>query len=285
MPAELCFLDVNTIVYHDRNWGTHLYDIEMKADLGGILYAAPALTRLFCRDKTVCGYYNGMYITENVDMLLPASSPASNKIIKAYRDTSDESDDGNVLRSILKKNEYLVECIIDTTEGGYDVVFDGATRLFVGEKQRTDEILEGITDTMGFYSDKYISYVGKPTVLGILNNGHSAVVAASDGSFYELSFNEENGGCLVNSHKQIPTHAAIEEVILCEDYYYLKDTNGYYWKSRIGYTNEYYSDYFEEVKDKIHCAVEDELLEIISPYVAKELELKKLPGGGLEVWE
>lgn len=286
LSFPICVGAVNDdeIVYGDRNTGIHLYNTTQKIDLGEILYPAVDFSQVFIKGNTVCVKSDGRYFTEDVNSLLPTLRPSESRIIDTYTSQSDDSGMG-VVKSIRVKDNYIVECSLSVNNQDYNVIFDGASRLFVGENQKNNKIAANIADNTMYYSERYLKYTGYVTVTGILSDGRLAVIGTSDGSLYEMKFNGNTGACFISASKRIPTHAAIEEIILCEDGYYIKDVAGNYWKARTSFGIETYGDYFEYVKNRLHCAAGEDLLEIVSPELAKKLDLKEIPGGGTEVWE
>lgn len=109
-------------------------------------------------------------------------------------------------------------------------------------------------------------------------------MGSSDGSFFETIFTE-TGYFLRGSHFQLPSHASIIGIYQTADYYYLKDITGTFWRARIGYNAMTPEGAVAAVKEKLHCAANDEIYEVVSDDTIKALDVKCLPGGGTEEWE
>lgn len=281
-PLSLAWVDGATLAYHDRNTGTHLYDFEHQIDLGPCLTVLPALDRLQAHEGRLIAQANGMVYTEDVTSLLPRESVDEGAVLLSFEGQSDTGLDG-ALEEIAIVNEYIIRLTLAGDGGPQTVVVDGANRYFVGEAQRDEGLLAGIPEGYSYPSVSPVRFTGRPTVVGILDDGDCAVIGASDGSFFELR--AAGDGLLVCSQRQIPSHSAVAAVLQAGDRYYLLDAEGLYWEARLGYRMETDADIIAAVRDKLNHAFDDELFSLVSPQVADALELERLPGADGEEWE
>lgn len=235
-PFCLSFLNDQVIAYNDRNFGTHLYDLKRKLDLGSILEDAAAVKTLSADSNTVMAYLKGeeVWCSENIGALLPMDHINKDGICAVYtgKEISLEEDGTNAF-SLVVKPEY---------------------------------------------------FVCEPTVVGLTGHGNVLLVGGSEGSFFEIIFTQEDSfqrGC----HFQIPSHAAIETIYQSEDCYYLKDITGTFWRARIGYDAVTPEGAVAAVKEKLHCAANKDIYEIVSKDTIEILGVKCLPGDGTKEWE
>lgn len=282
-PIHLCYLSENRIVYNDRDRGTHLYDLERRLDLGSILGEAVAVSDLSALQSTVLAVTtSGTCYTENVESLLPVENIADQDVCERY--TAKETSSNGMIQQASIENEYLIRLELQRQGGKETQILDGGKRYFIGEAQADTSLMEEEGEEVYHYNSEPIRFTGRPMVIGILENGNTLLVGGSDGSFFEIVFTE-TGRVLCGSQLQIPSHAAITEIYQMKDCYYLKDATGTLWRARMGYEALTEKGAVAAVKEELHCAVSDDLLEIISPETKEALDLVRMPGGGEEQWE
>jgi len=282
-PFFLAFVNDFCIVYHDRNTGTHVYDFEHQIDVGACLTALPGIIKLSAFKNQVFIHANGRVYSEDVGDMLPQSVIDNNKEHTVFQNQADYNDKG-IIRDISIVNKYLIKLTLDNGDADETVVIDGANRYFVGAAQKDESLLDDIPWNSKHYPLTPVHYTGHPTVVGLLDDGKSFVIGAVDGSFFELHYNGID--LIVCSKRRIPSHSAVMAIYQIDDCYYLLDADGLYWKARMGYQSTItISGAVMAVKEKLHTAYADDLFSLVSPEVAKLLDLKRLPGANGKAWE
>lgn len=280
-PVLLKFFNENVIVYYDRNTGTHLYDLERKLDLGKVLSDVDAVSSIGASNNTVLlRRYDGIYYTENVEMLLPAKELNDQDICAVYTE-NEAASDGKIKKASIE-NEYMIQIVLQTEDGNMTLMLDGGSRYYIGEAQADLSLVEEGADIY-YHKNKPVNFTGKPTVIGIVDDGEALLVGGTDGAFYEIVFTEK-GGFQRGSQFQTPSHAAVVGIYQTDNFYYIKDGTGTLWKARIGYEAFTEEGAAQEIKKKLHHAMDKDMREIISKDTAEKLELKWQPGDG-KGWE
>lgn len=280
-PVHLHFLNDDVIVYNDRNVGTHLYDLKRSLDLGEVLEDAPVVSALSASQNTVmaCTWNPSVCSTENIGPLLPIDQINENDVCAVYAEKAMFSE-GRIRQASIE-NEYMICVVLHYEEKDNTVIIDGADHYHMEEY---DFPGQNNGSKPSHYVDKPVNFSGKPTVIGITDNGEALLTGSSDGSFFETVF-LENGQYLRGSQLQIPSHAAITAIYQTQDFYYLEDITGTFWRARIGYDSLTSEGAIAAVKEKLHYAVSEDLCEIVSKETLKALEVEIVPGGGSREWE
>ena len=283
-PVALALSGGDYLVYHERSEGSRVYDFRQHIVLADCLPYSPGIRRLELEGNLVYGWSAGLVHSEDLSAVLPLKA-VPGEILRTL-DAASDTNSGKAVKSISITNEYLVTLEMirpaETT-----VVFDPASRYFIGTAQLDLSIEEGLPGTFSTYSGVSIHMTGRPTVVGLIPEHETFVVGGYDGSFYEVCVDEENGSAFVASHTQVPSHAAIRAVHQTADAWYLEDAAGNIWYKRLGYPAITSTGHvwMNEIRDKLHLSVSDDLLKVISPQTAKELNLHKfsIPDG--KEWE
>lgn len=283
-PLCLCFLNDQVIIYYDRNTGTHLYDLKRRLDLGSILESAAIVSSLSASQNTVMAYTfaTTQYLTENIQALLPLDQLNSNDVYAVYTEKAMSSD-GRIQHASIE-HEYMIHVDLRLKERDITVMIDSANRFYIGEAQRDQSLVQTDDLELIYYVDKPVNFVGKPTVIGIAHDGEVLLVGGSDGSFYELIFSE-TGRILRGAKLQIPSHASITAIYQTAKHYYLEDSTGTFWSTRIGYDSLTPEGAVAAVKEKLHCAATEGIRKSVSKETLKILDVAILPGGGIKEWE
>ena len=282
-PICLALSEGDYLVCHDRNTGTQLYDFRQRVLLAQCLSFAHAVRRLEMKDSLVMGFSGSLVYSEDIHAILPRMDVPA-EIIRTL-DASSDTNSGKTVKSISIENEYLIKMVL-ALEEDTTVVFDPSTRCFVGEAQADETVRDALPDEYSYYSGLTMHFIGKPTVVGILPEEDTVLIGGYDGSFYEICINEE-GGSVLASHTQVPTHAAIRAVHQTAEGYYLEDAAGNYWFRRLGYPAMRSSEqvWLKEIRDKLRMSVDDELLSLISPQTADALNLHRFSASDGKEWE
>ncbi len=276
LPTHLCFVNNQTIAYHDRNMGTHLYDIKRRLDLGSVLENAVIVTSLSADSDLVMAYFrdSGLWCSENIRALLPIDYINEDAEYETY--TEKEMSSAGRVRKVSVENEYIVRVVLE--QDGEEIIYiiDGGSRYYVGTAQRDLSLVEEKGDNVFYFEDMPVYFTGKPTVIGITGQGEVLLVGGSDGSFFEIKFTGDKSflrGC----HFQIPSHAAVVAIYQSTDCYYLKDVTGTFWRTRIGYDALTQEGAVEAVKEKLHYAAGSDIYGTVSKETIKALNVKCLP--------
>ena len=283
-PLFLAFVNDYILVYHDRNIGTRFYDFERKIDIGQCLPSLPAIVQLAARDGQVFVYDSSIILSEDVNNLLPRSNVGGNQM-HTFQDQYDINNDG-IIREISIKNNYMISLTYEFLDHNRTILIDGTNRYFVGDAQKDESLMDGFPSNYEHPLFQWTNFIGHPTVVGVLDSGKSVIIGAYDGNFFELSFLEGYGQFLVTSSRRIPSHSAVVAIHKSDDWYYLEDADGLFWRARLGYRTAISNEYlYLQIKEKIQTAFEDELFDLISSDVAEYFDLKRLPGSDGREWE
>lgn len=283
-PLHLCFLNDQVIVYYDRNAGTHLYDLKRRLDLGSILRKAAVVSSLSASRNTVMAYTfaTSECLTENVQALLPADELDRVDVCAVYTEKAMSSE-GRIHRASIE-GEYMIRVDLHLEDREMMVMIDGGNRFYIGEAQRDHSLAQADGSNSFYYVDKPANFVGRPTVIGIAQDGDVLLIGGSDGSFYELVFTE-TGDCLRGAHLQVPSHTSIAAIYQTADCYYLEDATGTFWSIRIGCDALTPEGAVTAVRERLHCAATEEIYDGVSKETLKALDVTILPGGGVREWE
>lgn len=282
-PDQLCFFNEQVIVYSDRNTGTHLYDLERRLDLGRILRNVVSVSSLSVCQNTVMASSSGWRVwhTENVELLLPAEQINKEEIVTVYKEKEMSSD--GMIQHVFIESEYIIRAALYSNEKEEILTIDGANRFLTGTSQRDMSLVED--EHINHYIDSPVSFIGKPTVVGITNKGEVLLVGSSDGAFSELIFTETEA-YIRGAQLNIPSRAGIVAIYQMEDCYYLEDATGTFWKVRIGYRAVTEDGAIAAVKDKLHYAIADEdIYKKVSRDTIKALDVKIMPGSDGKEWQ
>jgi preprotein translocase subunit SecE len=274
-PICLAFINDSVIAYCDREVGTHLYNIESMIDLGSCLQPLVSCERISVSNNQLLGMYLGLVCTEDISRYLPLSTIPTNKVTTSFYSQSDENKDG-LIQAISITNKYLVAVKYSKNDRQEIILIDGGNHLFTGIAQNDTSLISDYSSGYNYLPLGTVSFTGKPTVVGILDDGESFFIGASDGSFYELIFTK-TGGYLIASTCQVPSHCAIAGVLQTDDCYYLLDGNGAYWYARIGYKVKSNSELISAVKNKLKYAITDDIYKQVSKDTIEELNVVVWP--------
>lgn len=283
-PLCLCFLNDQIIAYNNRNMGTHLYDLRRKLDLGNILEDAATVTSLSANSNTVMAYLSGggVCCSENIEPLLPLDHINTEEICATYTETAMSS--AGMIREVSINNEYIIRTVLECGGEEAILIIDGGNHYYIGKSQCDFSLVNEDAANIFYHIDKPVYFTGRPTVVGIANRGEVLLVGSSDGSFFETVFTGTDS-FLRGSHFQIPSHAAIVGIYQAAEYYFLEDVTGTFWRARIGYNAVTPEGSAAAVKEKLHCAADEQIYEVVSMDTIKALDVKCLPGGGTREWE
>lgn len=285
----LVLLSDNVLAYHDARQGTHLYHIKEQADLGEIFSGFENIEYLGAGRYTVFCYADGAYHCQDVANMTPKMEIDESTVLKRYTGT-DPADEG-YLYNVHYGEDHLIHYDMDVYESNDKVrrsfYLDGAGMTLAGEAV-SDQVTSIRKDEQHF-SNEPVSYTGEVTVIGLIDDGFGMVIGTSDGNFREFTF-DYDGSWRSDAEMRIPTHAAVTEIIECEDCYRIKDAGGYYWYCSRRWPVHHTENsgmMIEMMNEKIrmHGYFPQDVLDSISEQTVKDMGLQVLPGSDGKEWE
>ncbi|MBQ6639036.1 MAG: hypothetical protein IJH82_10390 [Lachnospiraceae bacterium] len=290
-PVCLQYVNDTTLFYCDRNKGNCLYDYAHGLDLGNFLEESGNTSYAVCKGDTVACSSSGVIYSENVCDLLPKEEIDTDQIVSKFDSgvcTAAGLDTANEGNSILKAeifcDKYVMSRLKDSNGDEFNYLIDGGHNyLYTGMQQKSNyEELSNADWTFSYYSQVF--YTGKPTVIGIVD-GETLLVGSSDGNFYEVYSNGDVVQMI--THKKLASASEVESICLMKDgYFYIKDTKGLYWKARYGSKSSIsYNALYEEVNNKLHMAMTDEIKYCVSDLVKDVINFEYMPGHDGKEWK
>lgn len=278
----------DVLVYNDAVTGTHLYDFRNGTDLGEVLSGFRDLEYLGAGKYFVFCYADGAYHSQQVNRMMPQSEIDETAVLRRFSGT--EPADEGYLYNVRYGDDHYVHYDMDVYETKDPVrtsyILDGSGMVFAGSaiSDPSATVPEG---TKSFFKEP-LTYTGEVTVIGLIDNGFGMVIGTSDGHFREFTF-DYDGSWLEDASLVLPNHAAVTEILECEDRYWIKDAEGNYWYSRKNYPvhgeNPGLALDLMNDKLKIHGYFPQELLDSIDPQTVKDMGLQVLPGSDGKEWE
>ena len=283
-PIIINFINDTAIYYCDRNKGNCLYDYAHGIDLGSFLPEAGFVTSAACGGNTVAVLSSGYIFSENVEDLIPKDDIDLSHALESFNGTVSGSK-GFIRNAEIADEKYIFADIDDGAGNAFTYLVDGGHYyLYTSPKQRAES---SRADQLEFlYSQpSAVVFTGAPTVVGVLENGETMVIGASDGSFCEMITSGDN---IVNVTKmQIPSGSPVVCVYLMDnDCFYIEDSDGLFWKARYGSKAvNSYEGMYTEIRNKLHYAMYDDIKDSVSDYVLKSVGVEYVPGHDGKMWE
>jgi hypothetical protein len=275
----------DAFAYHDRNAGSHVFDLVSGVDVGTCVAEIPVADRLFARGTCVCSSVNGYVMSQDVSRLLPLRGSDAPQGEARFVGTEAAGSASPVVAA-RAVNDYLIDLTLMVDGDEQQVLLDGSRRFLAGEAQWDGSLMNGLEEDYALYPKLQMGFDGTVTLVGTPraeDAAESVCVGTSDGHFYELAV-FTNGGSYLVSTRQVPTHAAVEELVVAEDCYWVRDASGFWWQARKGCLSSDVNDLYDEVKGRLTQGVTDELLEAVSDETAERLGLTRVPGADGEAW-
>lgn len=280
-PRVICFVNETTIAYHDGQLGTHLYDFAQHIDLGTVFTAVDGIDRLDSNGTTVMCHADGLYICQPIDSMLPVREIDESQVVARYDAKADQSD--GLIRTAAIYSDHTVQLDCVDFRGDVSYVLDGGHYAGVGPAISDYWVLPEGAIT---YSTEPVLFDGKPTVVGIIDDGNGFVVGAEDGTFQEFVI-RSNGDIAKEGAFKAPSNSAVVAVFEMKDCFYVLDEAGNYWRARLGYPTAEGDDALalSQINGKLHHGVTKELYDSVSEQTREDLGLKIMPGGDGKEWE
>ncbi len=296
-PLALKFADGGTAVYHERNMGTGLYDLDESFDYGDVLSDFHALTGILVSDGVLVMENSLSYSMVPVRKILkrtglPEDAEAG-EVINGRTAKADLTAAGGlgVSEAEIRDNGLMVlTMMLAAGEGGRPeestVVLDPALVLHNYSGHYSGEDAEFLPEEYQYYPSEPFLTAGVPTVAGIRyveanslcsRNTFYVLVGCADGSFAELAVDPETGDMTQTVRHTVPSRSAIAEIRPAEGGYWLKDAGGRYWYAESGVNLISEKGIYDRVRRQLHSAVPPSVMELVSEDVRKELGLEIMP--------
>ena len=283
-PIIISFINDTAIYYCDRNKGNCLYDYVHGIDLGSFLPEAGFVTSAACGGNTVAVMSSGFIFSENVEDLIPKENIDLSHAVESFNGTASDSK-GFIKNAEIVDDKYIFADIDDGAGNAFTYLVDGGHYyLYTSPVQRSES---SRADQLQFlYSQpSAVVFTGAPTIVGVLENGETMVIGASDGSFCEMVTTGDN---IVNVTKmQVPSGSPVVCVYLMDnDCFYVEDADGLFWKARYGSIGvSSYEVMYTEIRNKLHYAMYDDIKNTVTDYVLKSVGVEYVPGHDGKMWE
>lgn len=283
-PIFINYINNTAFYYCDRNKGNCLFDYAHGIDLGSILPEAGFVTYSSCRGNTVACITSGYIISENIEDLLPKESIDKEHVVKMFDGKKSQSN-GYIRNAEIVDEKYIFADIEKDESNSFTYFIDGGHYyIYNAPKQRSES--ERADGMQYLYSQpSAVIFTGKPTVVGVFDDGITMVIGASDGTFCEMTSNGTN--IVSTTKKQVPTGSPIVRIYFMDSKcFYIEDSDGLFWKVRYGSAAvNSYNELYAEIKNKLHYAMSDDIKSCVTDYVLKQVGAEYAPGHNGKAWE
>lgn len=288
----------HTILYHDRNMGTGLYDFAKNFDYGDVFSGYPTTGELYATEDLAV-FYNGFYIPFPIRDILRVGEESvdlSSAVKYEGRSASSDAVASNGFRVMnLEINEIdvmIMKVLYQGKEEG--LVVDPAHIIRSNRGYYSEKDAQLFDPNLHFYPQEAFSIKGVPTTVGIRfvpagrwcdEDLFLILVGGSDGSFTEVSVSQSDGTMIRTAYYQTPSRAPIRAVYQTEDGYILEDEDRNLWQCRSGKDTFSMGGLVHSIKEKLHSGItEPDMETYISPELREMLDLKSFPGGDGKEW-
>ena len=279
--VDLEMADSDTLVYADRNAGIRVHNIPSGVDSEVSFYGQ----RTYVDDISVSGEHiaivsGGWIMTQNITSLtpldvVPVDAVELNRDIALIENSS--------ITSLRIESEYLIVMEAEYPETGQVECFvlDPSNRASGVSDERLTELTANLPEGYFRFFDT-LSFEGTPVFLGLSSDGTIVTVGSSDGVIQ--SFTYIDGAIQSVGRKQIPSCLPISNVYYSETCLWAVDSESMVWPVDLPRPYRSIDDLVLAVKEKIHNQYSPDLLSIISPNLAKRLDLEIARGADGELW-
>ena len=281
--TDVKFLNEQTVVFSDRNWGTHLLDIVKMIDLGQIMTMSESINRLAVAGNQVAGKTNADIHSQDVTDLLPLKSLEGQEVIGSF-DSSTCSCETGIVRSVKIISDYLILARILINNEEKTVIMDGSCKLSSGSDQVNSAFLENIDPGYLILKEDVLVFSGKPTVVGIMPDGYTVLIGSADGTFHELRFTQSGTAVTTSTRKEFASKSPVKKIFYLHESYIILDTGDNLWKFRQATNLLTVDDYINVFKEKNHMVFGEDLLKTVSADLIERLNLEVVPLHGDETW-
>lgn len=283
-PIRINFINGTAIYYCDRNKGNCIFDYAHGIALGSILPEAGFVTYSACGGNTVVCFSSGYIFSENIIDLLPVENIDTGSVIQSFEDTEGKSG-GYIRQAQITDEKYIFADITGDSGQTFTYFVDGGHYyIYTAPGQRTESARADGFDYL-FSQPSAVVFTGAPTVVGVLENGDTMVIGASDGTFCEMVCTGDN--IVSVTRFQVPSRSPVRRVYLTDnDCFYIEDSDGLFWKARYGSAAvSSYEGMFNEIRNKLHYGMYDDIRNSVTDYVLKSVGVEYVPGHDGKMWE
>ena len=283
-PVRINFINDTAFYYCDRNKGNCLYDYAHGIDLGSFLPEAGFVSYSACGGNTVVCFSSGFIFSENIGDLLPLENIDSSSVLQTFEDTEGKSG-GYIRQAQITDEKYIFADITGDSGQTFSYFVDGGHYyLYTAPDQRAASARADGFEYV-FSQPSAVVFTGAPTVVGVLENGDTMVIGASDGTFCEMVCTGDN---IVNvTGFKVPSGSPVRRIYLTDnDCFYIEDSDGLFWKARYGSAAvSSYEGMFNEIRNKLHYGMYDDIRDSVTDYVLKSVGVEYVPGHDGKMWE
>ena len=297
----LRLVDRSTIVYHERNIGTGIYDIDGSFDYGDVLSDIRGINSLYASDSLMVAGGLGMYNVYPIKNILKINKSDIQDLTgytvydqtEAHPDGLSPDQIGIHGAEITPNGIILLNLKRSESENTITAVLDPASVISNSSGHISPDDVSQVPENALKYNNNVFSSNDLPSVVGIrsvpaddTNDKERTylIVGCKDGTFSELYLNPDGAIVQTVSHI-IPSRCAVAAVYQTDNGYLIEDEAGRLWSCDDGIGMIYKGGCLDKIKNKLHSAVSDDLKRLVSPELWQRLELKTFPGGNGEVWE
>lgn len=296
-PLALRIVNDETIVYHERNMGTGLYDMQYRFDYGDVLGMLTTVSEMKAGKEMLTALisYDCHSVSLKELLPVPAEEVAETVVQERFDSAAAEAAEKEaVIRSIRVTQNGLLHLVVSLKGEETDVVLDPAGILENESGYQYNTAQEDLPDSWSEYDQEPYRRKAVPQVVGLLyvppgeNNDTAysyALAGMDDGTFAEIGIQKDTGVSVCTCLHQIPSRSPIVSIEKTENGYLLTDKLGLVWRCRSGISTETEKGICEAVKEKLHTGVTANLLELVSPEIQQKLGLRVYPGGDGKEWE
>ena len=296
----LRFVNAHTVVYHERNIGTGLYDLEDHYDYGGLLADFSAVNNIYASGEMLVMETAYSLMTVSLNDILeknPSEEILSQAVLYEERTADADLNQTNGMgpERIRIEDNGVIQLEMELPDGPVTVTLDPAMILMNSSGHHAKEDFAVLPpDEYQHYPDEPFTISGVPTVIGIRfvpanemtnRDYYYILVGSSDGGFAELAADPEKGTMTRTCLHTVPSRAAITAIYQTEDGYILKDEGGRMWSCRTGISTISTNGIYNCVKSKLHAGFTERARDLVSEEVWDKLGLTILPGGDGKEWE
>lgn len=281
-PFFLNFVNDSILYYCDREKGNCIYDYSHNIDLGSFLPEAAFTSYVACGGNTVACISSSLVYSENIKDLIPVEHIGIDDAEASYEGQKSYST-GMIQSAEIISDTYVLAHFREDDTNEFNYLVDGGHYyVYTSPDKRTNtEIIDETDFTFSMPSN--VVFNGVPTVVGIPEGGNTMIIGTSDGWFYEIAY--MRGEIQSVSQRQIPTCSPIAGIYQIDGSYYLKDSDGLFWKARnAGITYSSDEAFFGEISNKLRMGMTDGIKDYVSKAILDAVGVKYIPGHNGKEW-
>ncbi len=271
-PSALIPVSDTVLLYHDRQLGTHFYDVRDQYDYGQFFSRTEQFTDIQAGRDLVLFRTEEMIIPYALADILPAENTQTAEITEVFDSSSSRCAEGKVFGAKITDHGLIV-LESELAESG-SILMDPAGYIQNNAGYIVNAYYEGTPELYSIYEGKtFYQTDGVPSVIGVRFcaanelNDHDytyILIGMDNGTFAEFGINNTNAGICLTSWAEIPSRSAVTSISVSADRYLLQDETGSTWSVRSGFNTVTVSGIYSAMKDKLHCALPEEIIKELS---------------------